>query len=100
MTRDEFQRACDAGSIDRDTVPLLRSLFEDYQGDWDAAHSIAQNIPSVQGSAVHAYLHRKEGDLSNAGYWYRRAGRAMPEIPLAEEWELLAEELTDSAASS
>lgn len=96
MTRDEFQRACDSGSISKDAAPLLRSLFEDYQGDWDTAHSIAQNIPSAHGSAIHAYLHRKEGDLANAGYWYRRAGRTMPEVSLAEEWELLAEELTSS----
>jgi len=45
------------------------------------------------GAAVHAYLHRKEGDLSNAGYWYARAGRAMPVGTLEAEWRALAEEL-------
>jgi hypothetical protein len=95
MTRDEFIKACDDGFLERTAPPLLHSLFEDYQGDWDKAHSIAQTITTQQGSAVHAYLHRKEGDLSNAGYWYRRASRSMPELPLSEEWEQLANELTD-----
>lgn len=74
----------------------LTSLWWDRKGDWDRAHSIAQNIPTVQGSAVHAYLHREEGVLWNADYWYRRAGRKRPMISLAQEWEALVREmLTD-----
>lgn len=71
----------------------LRSLWWDKKGDWDRAHAIAQEIPSVQGSAVHAYLHREEGVLWNADYWYRRAGRNRPAISLEEEWRALAEEM-------
>jgi hypothetical protein len=48
---------------------------------------------------VHAYLHRKEGDLANAGYWYRRAGREMPASALAEEWESVAAALLEGAAA-
>ena len=85
-------------TIERDIPPaglseLLRSLWWDKKGDWDQAHSIAQEIPTVQGSAVHAYLHREEGVIWNADYWYSRAGRKRPEISLQEEWTLLAEEM-------
>ena len=72
---------------------LLRSLWWDRKADWDTAHSIAQKIPSAQGSAVHAYLHREEGVLWNADYWYSRAGRKRPEIPLEQEWKNLVDEM-------
>lgn len=71
----------------------LKSLWWDNKGDWDKAHAIAQSIPTVQGSAVHAYLHRKEGVLWNADYWYSRAGRDRPDIAIDEEWQKLAEEM-------
>lgn len=71
----------------------LQSLWWDKKGDWDLAHSIAQEIPTVQGSAVHAYLHREEGVLWNADYWYKRANRKRPDIPLDEEWQQLVEEM-------
>ncbi len=71
----------------------LQSLWWDKKGDWDRAHSIAQAIPTVQGSAVHAYLHREEGVLWNADYWYRQAGRQRPEITLEEEWRALVTEM-------
>jgi hypothetical protein len=65
----------------------LRSLWWDARGHWDRAHSLAQEDESNPRSAwVHAYLHRKEGDLSNAAYWYRRAGR--PEARGSLETEL------------
>ncbi|MGW8324186.1 MAG: hypothetical protein ACWGNI_00690 [Desulfobacterales bacterium] len=60
------------------------------------AHSIAQKIPTVQGSAVHAYLHREEGVLWNADYWYSRSGRKRPSITLDEEWKSLVEEMLES----
>ena len=73
----------------------LASLWWDRKGDWDRAHFIAQNIATSQGSAVHAYLHREEGVLWNADYWYGRAGRIRPEISLEEEWQLLVEEMLE-----
>jgi hypothetical protein len=97
MTLEEFTR-----SIAQNSEPesgfseTLTALWWDRIGDWDKAHSIAQNIPTVRGSAVHAYLHREEGVLWNADYWYRRAGRKRPTISLAQEWETLVREmLTD-----
>ena len=67
----------------------MAGLWWDAKGDWAAAHRCAQAQPDALGDALHAYLHRKEGDLANAGYWYARAGRTMPSGPLAEEWEAL-----------
>jgi hypothetical protein len=54
---------------------LIEALDALEEGDWDGAHEIAQNEPGADGSWLHAHLHRVEGDLPNAGYWYRRAGR-------------------------
>lgn len=76
---------------------VLTSLWWDKKGDWDKAHFIAQNIATTQGSAVHAYLHREEGVLWNADYWYRRAGRSRPEISLDQEWRLLVAEMLKDA---
>jgi hypothetical protein len=71
----------------------LRALWWDAKGDWEKAHEAAQSDNGGQAALVHAYLHRKEGDLGNAGYWYRRAGRAMPRGTLDEEWQALAAEM-------
>jgi hypothetical protein len=69
---------------------LVRALWHDGRGDWDEAHRIAQSVDDAEGAWVHAYLHRKEGDLSNAGYWYARARRPRSDAPLDEEWEEIA----------
>ena len=61
-------------------------MWEDAKGNWNAAHSIAQEIEDETGSWIHAYLHRKEGDLANAGYWYRRAKQPIAHDTLDEEW--------------
>jgi hypothetical protein len=66
---------------------LLKAMWYDAKGDWNMAHNIAQDIHSKDGSWVHAYLHRKEGDLYNAQYWYLRAGKKMPAYSLQQEWE-------------
>ena len=68
----------------------LQALWWDAKGDWNKAHGCAQDEKSKEGSAVHAYLHRVEGDLSNAGYWYNRADRTPQTCPLAQEWDALA----------
>ncbi|MBI5693844.1 MAG: hypothetical protein HZC55_27530 [Verrucomicrobia bacterium] len=90
-------------SLARDAVPppawsgALRALWHDARGDWSAAHACAQADESRDGSWVHAYLHRKEGDLANAGYWYARAGRPRPaaSLSLEAEWEVLARALSE-----
>ena len=70
--------------------PPLRALWHDARGDWAAAHQVAQDIDNETGSWIHAYLHRKEGDLGNAGYWYRRARKAEWHDSLDAEWEQIA----------
>jgi hypothetical protein len=71
----------------------LQALWWDAKGDWAKAHECAQAEPGPIGSAVHAYLHRKEPDLANARYWYNRAGRTPAAGSLDEEWQALADEL-------
>jgi len=69
----------------------LRALWLDAKGDWDAAHDTLQADEEGRDSAwVHAYLHRVEGDLGNAGYWYARAGKRTSDMPLPSEWEEIA----------
>lgn len=79
-------------------TPLLRALWHEAHGDWERAHLITQEIETSDAAWVHAYLHRKEGDTFNAGYWYRRAGRLAFTGSLHAEWTELATHLL--AASS
>ncbi len=72
---------------------LLLALWHDARGEWQQAHAVAQEVETSDGAWVHAYLHRKEGDRFNSGYWYRRAGRAAASGSLEEEWEAIAREL-------
>ena len=55
-------------------------------GRWDSAHDLCQEIPGSAGAWIHAYLHREEGDVSNASYWYDHAGKPVPSGTLEEEW--------------
>jgi hypothetical protein len=71
------------------SAPLL-ALWWDARGDWTRAHEAAQAGDNTQSAWVHAYLHRREGDLANADYWYRRAGRSRPAMPLEAEWAAIA----------
>lgn len=71
----------------------LHALWLEAQGDWEGAHDLIQDDAAGDGAWVHAYLHRVEGDLSNADYWYRRAARTRPEVSLPEEWDAMVTEL-------
>ena len=73
----------------------LDALWHAAKGDWDEAHRLAQSQGDAVGAWVHAYLHRVEGDLSNAGYWYRRAGKPPSSAPLKQEWDEIAGALLD-----
>jgi hypothetical protein len=77
---------------------LLSALWHDARGDWKRAHEIVQGEKGEDAAAVHAYLHRKEGDLSNADYWYGRARRQRPATTLEHEWRELAVLLLERAA--
>lgn len=73
--------------------PVLLSLWHDGKGDWDGSHNIAQDIHTNDGSWIHAYLHRKEGDPGNAAYWYRKAGKPVAAGSLEKEWENMVKAL-------
>jgi hypothetical protein len=96
MTLEEFRN-----SLSNDQPPgslslALAGLWWDAKGDWRRAHESAQQDEGPAGSWVHAYLHRKEGDLSNASYWYSRAQKPDPKKSLPEEWQEITEALLRS----
>jgi hypothetical protein len=93
LTLDEFQASLAHPDPPAGLAAPLVALWHEGRGNWDAAHSIAQDIDDATGAAIHAYLHRKEGDLSNAAYWYRQAGRPVQSGPLDREWRDLVNEL-------
>jgi hypothetical protein len=91
MSIDEFK-----DSVHKQPTPpahlnaLLQALWHDAKGDWESAHNLAQDVNTKDGSWIHAYLHRKEGDLSNASYWYHKASKPVCKKSLPEEWEDIA----------
>lgn len=73
----------------------LLALWQDAKGNWQAAHDLVDGTPGTEAAWIHAYLHRVEGDIWNADYWYRRANRVRPEVSLKEEWEAIVRDLLD-----
>lgn len=94
MKYEQFNASLSGKTPPEELSPYLKALWYDSKNDWHKSHEIAQDINDRTGSWIHAYLHRKEGDLSNAGYWYRKAGKAMPSYSLQEEWEQMARDLS------
>lgn len=88
MTIDEFRATLVSATPPAGIAEALLAMWEDARGRWDVAHQIAQDIPDADktGAWIHAYLHRKEGDLGNAGYWYGRAGKPVAHDSLGDEW--------------
>lgn len=92
MTRSEFDACIQNNTFPNDGNILLKALLYDAQGNWEAAHNIAQSREgTLLYDRLHAYLHRKEGDIWNANYWYRRAQSTMPEKSLTDEWSDLVD---------
>ncbi|MCK1365907.1 hypothetical protein [Bradyrhizobium sp. 62] len=77
----------------------LAGLWWAAKGDWDQAHRIVQDESSREAAWVHAYLHRVEGDLGNAGYWYRQAGQPVATDSLEAEWQRIVDALGGSAST-
>ena len=86
MTVDEFRQSLTASEPPVGLTLALAGLWWDAKGDWTRAHESAQQDEDRDGSWVHAYLHRKEGDQSNAAYWYSRAGKPVCRESLDAEW--------------
>ena len=97
MTLEHFRQSVGEKAPARDLSVALAGLWWDAKGDWTKAHESAQQDEGVAGSWVHAYLHRKEGDASNAAYWYSRAGRRPSKATLEQEWEEIASALLGPA---
>jgi hypothetical protein len=70
--------------------PQAQAIWFAGKGDWNHAHEIVQDLTDPLSERIHGYLHRREGDRSNAGYWYSRAGVPFPALTLEEEWTELA----------
>ena len=85
MTLEEFHRSLAEAAPPAGLPTPLLALWWDGRGDWHRAHEAAQAGEDSDSAWVHAYLHRKEGDLANAGYWYRRAGKVMGKGALEDE---------------
>ena len=90
MDLAQFRASLAAAAPPPNCGAAVAALWWEAKGDWDRAHALAQTDDSVVGAWVHAYLHRKEGDLGNAAYWYRRAGQPTGGAPLDEEWAAIA----------
>lgn len=94
MTYAEFIESLQRPQVPADLSPYLTALWHERRNDWNQAHEMVQEIETATAARVHAYLHRREGDDSNARYWYGRAGHSFPsDQTLDEEWESLAREL-------
>ena len=76
--------------------PPLAGLWWAAKGQWDEAHKLVQDEDTANAAWVHAYLHRVEGDLGNAGYWYRQAGQPLAKDSLEAEWERIVSGLLGS----
>ena len=95
MNFDEFNSSLEGASPPPDLSGPLEALWHDARGDWHTAHQRVQSESGEDAAWVHAYLHRKEGDLSNAHYWYRRAGKSPSHASLDEEWQAIAKSLVE-----
>ncbi len=76
----------------------LAALWWAAKGKWDEAHHLVQDEPTAEAAWVHAYLHRVEGDLGNAGYWYRQAGQPVAKDAPATEWDRIVATLTSAGS--
>jgi TolA-binding protein len=91
-TLDDFKKSLRETAPANDLSVHEKALWCAGKGNWDKAHDLIQDIHDKAASRIHAYLHRFEGDLSNAHYWYAKADAKMPDMNLEQEWEALVKE--------
>ena len=99
MNAAEFKASLSGAAPAPQPSAPLAALWWAAKGDWDQAHKIVQDEESSEAAWVHAYLHRVEGDIGNAGYWYRRAGKPTATSSLEAEWEAIASALLGGATA-
>ena len=93
MTPAEFKRDVSKPEPPAGLSPELAALWWAAKGEWDKAHNLVQDEETTEAAWVHAYLHRLEGDLGNASYWYRKARQPVAKDSLEAEWERIASAL-------
>jgi len=98
LKRDAFNKSLKNNQPPDELTESLKALWWDAKGEWKKAHETAQEVHNADGSWVHAYLHRKEGDESNASYWYRRAGQSKSALSLEQEWEKIVTDFLNASS--
>lgn len=93
MTFSQFKESLGSARPPNEVSVYLQSLWFDHNGNWEKAHELIQDLTDKKAAWIHAYLHRKEGDVWNADYWYRKAARPRPSSSLEEEWQYITEQL-------
>ena len=93
MRFESFQQSINGATPPAGLSVYLQALWYDGNGNWDKAHGMVDSLADTTACWVHAYLHRKEGDLWNSDYWYRKAGRTRPDVSLQQEWETIVKAL-------
>jgi hypothetical protein len=92
---DSFLKSLEGEKCPSDYSPLLKALWTEARGDWHGSHSMVDGLGTTDAAWIHAYLHRREGDISNADYWYGRANRTRPTFSVDEERKILVEYFFD-----
>jgi hypothetical protein len=87
MNLEQFKQSFSQDRPPSQVSDHLKALWYDARGSWEQSHDIIQDIDDNNAAWIHAYLHRKEGDIWNADYWYSKAGRKRPSVSLEREWE-------------
>ena len=87
----EFKKSLEKDRPDSNMSVQLRALWYDAKGDWHTAHNQVDSLGDIASARIHAYLHRKEGDIWNADYWYVKADEKRPQLSLDQEWEELVQ---------
>jgi len=95
MDLTQFKETLSEDEPPEGLLRTLEALWRAAKGDWDGAHGLAQQGSGADSAWVHAYLHRVEGDLGNAAYWYRRAAREVCRDALGDEWDAIAAALLE-----
>lgn len=90
-TFQDFKDSLTNEQPDHNLSVQLKALWYDGKGDWHKAHDQVDQLNDISSAHIHAYLHRKEGDIWNADYWYHRAKQTRPDVSLDEEWNDLVQ---------
>lgn len=91
MNFEQFNKSLNQNNPPENSSEYLKALWYDAKENWQKAHELIQDIEDKSAAWIHAYLHRKEGDIWNADYWYNRAGKKRPSVSLQQEWKDLVQ---------